>query len=47
VCAVRAEGARSIDDVLDRRTRIGFVASDRDAVYDAVAAIVDEALRAE
>ncbi len=47
VCAVRAEGARSVDDVLDRRTRIGLVTSDRDALYGAVAEIVDEALRAQ
>ena len=45
--AVRAEGARNVDDVLDRRTRIGLVASDRDAVHDAVAEIVDGALRAQ
>ena len=43
--AVRAEGARNLDDVLDRRTRIGLVASDRDAAYDAAAELVETALR--
>ena len=43
--AVRAEGARNLDDVLDRRTRIGLVAKDRDAAYDAAAELVETALR--
>lgn len=42
--AVRAEGALDIDDVLDRRTRIGLVAADRARAADAVAELVDEAL---
>lgn len=42
--AVRGEGALDADDVLDRRTRIGLVAKDRDAAADAVAHIVAETL---
>ena len=41
VYAVRVEGAMTVDDVLDRRTRIGLVDADRTrclAVVDAVAA---------
>lgn len=41
--AVRAEGALDVDDVLDRRTRIGLVAADRDRAHDAVAELVAEA----
>jgi glycerol-3-phosphate dehydrogenase len=37
--AVRAEGARSVADLLDRRTRIGLVGAER-AVAAAVAAAV-------
>jgi glycerol-3-phosphate dehydrogenase len=33
--AVTHEGAMSVDDILDRRTRIGLVAADRDRVLDA------------
>jgi glycerol-3-phosphate dehydrogenase len=36
--AVAVEGALTIDDVLDRRTRLGLVASDRAASTDAAAA---------
>lgn len=42
--AVRAEGALTADDVLDRRTRIGLVAADRAAAAPAVTAIVAEVL---
>lgn len=42
--AVRAEGALSVDDVLDRRTRIGLVAADRAAAFEASAELFDEAL---
>lgn len=45
--AVLAEGARNVDDVLDRRTRVGLVPSDRADAYDAVAQIVAEALSTE
>jgi glycerol-3-phosphate dehydrogenase len=37
--AVRAEGARSVADLLDRRTRIGLVRAER-AVAEPVAAAV-------
>ena len=42
--AVLAEGALDVDDVLDRRTRIGLVAADRERAHTAVAEIVEEAL---
>ncbi|MBS1697366.1 MAG: glycerol-3-phosphate dehydrogenase/oxidase [Actinobacteria bacterium] len=42
--AVRAEGALTADDVLDRRTRIGLVDDDRRRAHDAVAALVAETL---
>jgi glycerol-3-phosphate dehydrogenase len=42
--AVLAEGALDVDDVLDRRTRIGLVAADRERAHSAVAEIVEEAL---
>jgi glycerol-3-phosphate dehydrogenase len=35
---VRVEGALTVDDLLDRRTRLGLVASDREASEDAAAA---------
>ncbi|MBW9093811.1 glycerol-3-phosphate dehydrogenase/oxidase [Microbacterium jejuense] len=35
---VRAEGALSVDDLLDRRTRLGLVPADREASRDAAAA---------
>ncbi|GAA1795980.1 glycerol-3-phosphate dehydrogenase/oxidase [Agromyces lapidis] len=38
--AVRAEGALDVDDVLDRRTRIGLVPADRDRAHDASAELV-------
>ncbi len=43
--AVTHEGALDIDDVLDRRTRIGLVAADADRARDAVAEIVDQVSR--
>lgn len=42
--AVRVEGALTADDVLDRRTRIGFVAADRACCLPAVEQLVAEAL---
>ncbi|SFR99703.1 glycerol-3-phosphate dehydrogenase [Microbacterium sp. cf046] len=36
--AVLVEGALDVDDLLDRRTRLGLVAADRDASVDAAAA---------
>ncbi|WP_439901823.1 glycerol-3-phosphate dehydrogenase/oxidase [Microbacterium azadirachtae] len=42
--AVRAEGALTADDVLDRRTRIGLVDDDRRRAQDSVAALVAETL---
>ncbi|MFF2275947.1 glycerol-3-phosphate dehydrogenase/oxidase [Agromyces sp. NPDC058126] len=42
--AVRAEGALDVDDVLDRRTRIGLVTADRERAQNAVAELVDEGL---
>lgn len=42
--AVRAEGALDVDDVLDRRTRIGLVAADRERAHEAVAELVAESL---
>lgn len=41
--AVTHEGALSVDDVLDRRTRIGLVASDREAARAEVSEIFDHA----
>ncbi|GAB3082949.1 glycerol-3-phosphate dehydrogenase/oxidase [Corynebacterium aquatimens] len=41
--AVTHEGARSVDDILDRRTRVGFVAADR-AAAEPVAREVFDAL---
>lgn len=41
--AVRVEGALTVDDVLDRRTRLGLVAADRDASAQAVASAFDRA----
>jgi glycerol-3-phosphate dehydrogenase len=38
--AVRSEGALDADDVLDRRTRIGLVAADRERARPAVAALI-------
>lgn len=35
--AVTHEGALTVDDILDRRTRIGLVAADRDAAIHAAA----------
>ncbi|MGV1035045.1 MAG: glycerol-3-phosphate dehydrogenase/oxidase [Microbacteriaceae bacterium] len=42
--AVRAEGAMTVDDVLDRRTRIGLVDADRERSRAAVEAIVSATL---
>ena len=42
--AVLAEGALDADDVLERRTRIGLVAADREKALAAVETLVDEAL---
>ncbi|MFB6610818.1 glycerol-3-phosphate dehydrogenase/oxidase [Agromyces sp. NPDC056379] len=42
--AVLAEGALDVDDVLDRRTRIGLVSADRERAHGPVAEIVEEAL---
>ncbi|MCD2441228.1 glycerol-3-phosphate dehydrogenase/oxidase [Agromyces sp. SYSU K20354] len=42
--AVLAEGALDVDDVLDRRTRIGLVAADRERANAAVAEIVEAAM---
>lgn len=42
--AVRAEGAMTGDDVLDRRSRIGLVDADRSRVADAVDGLVRETL---
>jgi len=39
--AVSHEGALTVDDVLDRRTRLGLVAADRERAYDAAADAVD------
>lgn len=44
--AVLAEGALSVDDVLDRRTRIGLVPDDRALALDAASQLVAEVLRA-
>ena len=42
--AVRAEGALTTDDVLDRRTRIGLVDDDRSLAHDQVSRLVAETL---
>jgi glycerol-3-phosphate dehydrogenase len=39
--AVTHEGAMTVDDILDRRTRIGLVAADRDRALDAAKEFVD------
>lgn len=44
VWAVRHEGALTVDDVLDRRTRIGLVPADRAAAIDAVTDLVGRSL---
>ncbi len=41
--AVRVEGALGIDDVLDRRTRLGLVSADRDASRSAAASAFERA----
>ncbi|MDI6022986.1 glycerol-3-phosphate dehydrogenase/oxidase [Leucobacter sp. UT-8R-CII-1-4] len=43
--AVRAEGALTAADVLDRRTRIGLVAADREAAFAEASELVAESLR--
>ncbi len=40
--AVTHEGALTVDDILDRRTRIGLVQADRDSVVDVAAEILAE-----
>ncbi|WP_228484520.1 glycerol-3-phosphate dehydrogenase/oxidase [Microbacterium cremeum] len=40
---VAVEGALTVDDLLDRRTRLGLVATDRDASTDAAAAAFERA----
>jgi glycerol-3-phosphate dehydrogenase len=44
VWAVRHEGALTVDDVLDRRTRIGLVRVDRDQARPAVSDLVSRSL---
>ncbi|MEJ1092319.1 glycerol-3-phosphate dehydrogenase/oxidase [Microbacterium istanbulense] len=44
--AVRAEGALTVDDVLDRRTRIGLVPADRERCAPGVAQLVQQTLAA-
>jgi glycerol-3-phosphate dehydrogenase len=44
VWAVRHEGALTVDDVLDRRTRIGLVPADRAAALDPVSDLVGRSL---
>ena len=39
VWALRHEGALTVDDLLDRRTRIGLVPADRDAALPRAAAL--------
>ncbi|WP_151528713.1 MULTISPECIES: glycerol-3-phosphate dehydrogenase/oxidase [Corynebacterium] len=39
--ALTHEGALTVEDILDRRTRIGLVERDRDAAYDEVNSIVE------
>src|SRR5699024_2967298 len=41
VFAARYEGAAGVDDVLDRRTRIGLVAADRERAAGPVAALLE------
>lgn len=41
VFAARYEGAAGPDDVLDRRTRIGLVATDRERAAGPVAALLE------
>jgi glycerol-3-phosphate dehydrogenase len=43
--AVRYEGARSVADLLDRRTRIGLVPGDRAAAVPVAEAVLDEGVR--
>ena len=40
---VAVEGALTVDDLLDRRTRLGLVAEDREASRDAAAAAFERA----
>lgn len=40
--AITHEGAMTVDDILDRRTRIGLIPEDRERVYDEVSAIFTE-----
>ncbi len=40
--AVTHEGALSVDDILDRRTRIGLVSGDRDLAVEAAAEMIGE-----
>jgi glycerol-3-phosphate dehydrogenase len=40
--AVTHEGALTVDDILDRRTRIGLVKADRDRVVDVARQVLDE-----
>ncbi|GAA1250353.1 glycerol-3-phosphate dehydrogenase [Microbacterium phyllosphaerae] len=44
--AVRAEGAMTVDDVLDRRTRVGLVDADREHARPTVEALISEVLAA-
>jgi glycerol-3-phosphate dehydrogenase len=44
--ALRAEGALDADDILDRRTRIGLVAADRERARPAVQALLAEGRQA-
>jgi glycerol-3-phosphate dehydrogenase len=44
--AVTHEGALTVDDILDRRTRIGLVKSDRDRVVDVAGEFAARALKA-
>ena len=39
------EGALTVDDILDRRTRIGLVASDRDTVSTVAAELLAGGMR--
>ena len=40
--AVRAEGARTVADLLDRRTRIGLVTRDRERAVEVAEAVLAE-----
>ena len=40
--AVRAEGARTVSDLLDRRTRIGLVAAEREAAVPVAERVLAE-----